>query len=57
MNCPECGNFMELTNTDSRQEGVKEMYYCDNCKNDFCRKIEFKTQSELVESDSMELVK
>ncbi len=56
--CLKCDGNMELTETDSRQEWCEETYYCDKCDKEFIRRIEYKTQSELVESDTLkELVK
>lgn len=58
MECPNCENSnMELENTDSRQEWYEEEYFCGDCKKSFVRRVEFQTQSELVESDEIKEVK
>jgi len=53
--CPEieCDGQLELQNTDSRQEWSEEEYECNECHKTFFRKIAFKTQSSLVESDTL----
>ena len=53
MKCPECDEEMDLLETDSRQEWFEEIYSCDNCIKTFERRVEFKTQSELIESDEL----
>ncbi len=53
MECPECNEELILQNTDSRQEWCEEEYYCDGCDKTFTRRMEFKTQSSLIESDTL----
>jgi transposase-like protein len=55
--CPVCGNEMEHTDTDSRQEWTKEIYYCDTCNNEFGRTITYKIQSSRVASDKWDHTK
>lgn len=53
MNCPKCNEEMELTETDSRQEWFEEIYACIDCNKSFVRRVEFKTQSNLIASDNL----
>ncbi len=54
MKCPKCSSQMELLDTDSRQEWFEEIYYCEDCDKSFCRRVEYQTQSELIDSDKIE---
>lgn len=54
MDCPKCSNHMKLLVTDSRQEWCEETYSCKGCNKSFCRRIEYQTQSELIENDTIE---
>lgn len=54
MDCLKCGNILEYLETDSRQEWYEETYFCRKCHKTFVRRVEFKPQSELVASDTLE---
>ena len=54
MDCPKCGNFLVGGEIDARQEWVRYEYWCKFCKETFSRKVTFKIQSEMVESDEWE---
>ncbi len=53
MECPKCSSSMELIDTDNRQEWIEETYVCNECEKSFLRRIEYQTQSSLVESDTL----
>ena len=40
----------------NRQEWFEEMYACIDCNKSFVRRVEFKTQSELIASDELKEV-
>ena len=51
--CKYCDGVLELLNTDSRQEWFSEIYNCNNCDKKFERKVTFKEQSNLVDTDEI----
>ena len=57
VNCPVCGNDLHDEDVDSRQEWEEISYSCDVCKNEFTRRIEYKTQSHMIRSDEFLLSK
>jgi hypothetical protein len=54
MNCPECEVNMECVAHDHRQEWFSESYYCKECKKQFLRMVQFKIQSDEIQSDVLE---
>lgn len=54
MYCPECDNHLEVEEDDYRSEWEQITYYCSKCDKIFIRKITFKCQSSMVESDEWE---
>jgi transposase-like protein len=53
MYCPNCSGEMNCIETDSRQEWFEETYACIDCGKTFVRRVEFKTQSNLIASDEL----
>ena len=51
MDCPDCNKTMEFVNEDSRQEWYEVIYFCNECKKQFIRLVNFETQSNQVASD------
>ena len=49
--CPDCGFELKLCRSDYRGELMKLTYYCYKCNAYKVRRITYKPQSGLVESD------
>jgi len=46
-----CNTELKPDGCDSRQEWYEEFYYCEKCGRDYTRRVDFKIQSKLIESD------
>lgn len=51
---PDCDGYLEVTDTDDRQEWCNITYECKDCGKEFIRRTIYQIQSELVESDTLE---
>jgi len=52
--CPVCGYNLTVEDEDDRQEWNRIYYSCPKCENEFTRKITYKCQSSMVQSDEWE---
>jgi transposase-like protein len=53
MNCPKCNNDSTMIAEDDRQEWREEEYECNKCGCRFTRKITYKTQSNMIDTDEI----
>ena len=53
-NNPECdGTTLIQDDNDSRQEWYEEYYHCPDCLHEYTHRVVYKTQSRLIESDTL----
>jgi len=55
MNCPVCNHHLHLDEVDDRQEWCRYEYHCEACGNASSRRVTYKCQSSMVESDEWEI--
>ena len=53
MNCPKCNQGTTIIASDSRQEWFAEEYECNSCYYKFIRKVTYKPQSKLIDTDEI----
>jgi len=53
---PDCFGHLIEDDVDDRQEWCRRYYHCPDCKTQYERRTDYKTQSSLVESDVLYMI-